>query len=198
MTLPIDSFKISSNDKLFKDLVKPSKDADIKPSIRELVNVSNLQQKLTIPNKVYLIDNNELIEKYMRDFKVLVLVEDAPENSIFRKILACIPLLGIIPTIINEDRLRAKIQPEKDSATLVTLIEVKNRYKVASIIRGLLSMALLVTGIATGIFGSLGLGLAICGLIVAGCCISEYAYRIHKNKHIIEILQKTNKLSGLW
>jgi len=61
--------------------------------------------------------------------------EDIPEDSIYRKLIACIPILGAIPTLMNNISLNKKIAQTKEPIRLVKLIIIKNQYKIASIIR---------------------------------------------------------------
>lgn len=120
--------------------------------------------------------------------------DDLPEDSIYSKLLSCVPLLGIIPTVINESSLKKKIMQtnEKNTDRLVKLIDTKNHYKWASIVRELLSVALIVSTVAFGILsGGIAMGVAIGSTIVGGSLIAFYAHGIHKNKQYINIL-KTN------
>lgn len=112
-----------------------------------------------------------------------------PEDSIYRKLLACIPIMGIIPTVINERSLRKKITQTKDVTSLVKLISIKNHYKISSIIRESLSFAL-VASVALKILGAAtGIGMIMASGIIVGNCIALYAYGIYKNKQQINELQ---------
>lgn len=113
-----------------------------------------------------------------------IMEADIPEDSIYRKILACIPLLGIIPTVINERSLATKIKTTLEPTRLIKLISVKNDYKIASIARILITVALIVSAAAYGVFSGMGLVTAI-----LGCCLAVHAYSIHKNKQAIIRLQ---------
>lgn len=119
---------------------------------------------------------------------------DIEENSTLMKVLSCIPILGNIPTVIQEQSLGLKIAFTDEVPRLIELIKVKNKYKVASIVRELIEIALIVTGIALGVL-SIGLG-TICAAISAfyvGINIS----RIIENKKVINILQTTGVMPGL-
>jgi hypothetical protein len=111
---------------------------------------------------------------------------DIPEDSIYRKLLACIPIIGVIPSIINQGSLRKTITQTKESARLVKLISIKNQYKISSIIRQLLSVALIVAGVSLTILcGPIGI---VTGIMI-GSCTAFDAYGIHKNKQILDELQ---------
>lgn len=127
------------------------------------------------------------------EFEKLILVDrPIPEDSIFLKLLSCIPLFGIIPAVINECSLQKKAQQTEDPARLIKVINVKNHYKIASIARKLLTVALIITGVALGVLtGGLGIGVAIGAAIIGSCFVSIYSYRIHKNKQLIHELQTT-------
>lgn len=117
---------------------------------------------------------------------IFTYVDYIPEDSIYRKLLACIPIIGIIPAFINERSLSEKITKTKDNARIIKLINIKNHYKISSIIRESLSVALVVVSVALAILGSsTGVGIAMIG----GCCIAFHAYEIYKNKQLIKDLQ---------
>lgn len=109
---------------------------------------------------------------------------DIPEDSIYRKLLACIPIIGAISTFFNERSLSAKIMCSYDPDRIVRLINVKNDYKIASIIRELLSLTTIVTRVALSHLSlsvGIGTGIALIG------CIAFHAYGIYKNKQITDL-----------
>lgn len=113
---------------------------------------------------------------------ISILIDDIPEDSIYRKLLACVPLIGIIPTVINEGSLRKKITATSTSPNqLVKLITIKNHYKIASIVRKILTVALVVAVI--------GQKVLIASAVVGTAFIAHYAYNIYKNRQIIKVLQ---------
>jgi hypothetical protein len=116
------------------------------------------------------------------------------ENSTLMKVLSAIPLLGIIPTYIQENSLGSKIELSADAPRLVQLIEVKNQYKVMNIVRDLLSIALAVAGVAFGVLTAAGGG--VC-LGIFALSIGVNVYRITENKTVIDILQTKGFVPGL-
>ena len=104
-----------------------------------------------------------------------------PEDSIYRKILACVPIIGIVSTVINEGSLRKKITQSIVPDNVVKLITAKNHYKFASIVRKILTVALIVAIVGQNIlFASAALGAGF---------ISYYAYSAYKNKQLITSVQ---------
>lgn len=116
------------------------------------------------------------------------------ENSTIMKVLSCIPLLGIIPATIQDRSLALKITLEENASRLVELIKVKNQYKVANIVRNVITIALMVAGIALGLL-SVGLG-TVCASLLA-LAVGFYVYNIHENNKVINILQTTGVRPGL-
>jgi len=92
--------------------------------------------------------------------------------------------------LFNEISLNKKITIAAAAGNVpqtVRLIEVKNHYKVSAIIRGLLSIAIIVTLVAIGILGCVN------ALVGATFCIGNAAifmYAIHHNRKITEKLRE--------
>ncbi len=87
------------------------------------------------------------------------------ENSLCRKLLACIPIIGIYASQINENSLDKKILYSPSKKRKTTLLSIKNHYKIASIAREILTIASVITFVAfaslstsTGIFLVVGAG----------------------------------------
>lgn len=81
-----------------------------------------------------------------------------------------------------------------DAPKLIELINVKNQYKDANIVRNLLTATLIVAGIALGIFGS------TFGLVFAGVHIAVAGFTIHlinQNNKIVNELQTTGFRHGM-
>jgi hypothetical protein len=115
---------------------------------------------------------------------------DDSEDSIYRKLLACIPVIGIIPTVFNELSLEARISKDRNPARLVKFITVKNHYAIASIIREVLSIALLIAGVAYNVLkGDIRMAITAATGIIAGSSIAYNAYAIYKNSQRISELE---------
>lgn len=74
------------------------------------------------------------------------------EDSTAMKLLCCIPILGIIVSLRSEIGLWKKFKTEESQQRAVQLIEVKNDYKGAAVIRSLLSSAVIIAGVVSGFF----------------------------------------------
>lgn len=71
------------------------------------------------------------------------------EDSTFRKVITCLPIVGAISSILAEFSLADKaIQTRGNRLQLIELIKVNNQYKMADVVRSLVSIALVVAGIA--------------------------------------------------
>lgn len=85
-----------------------------------------------------------------------------PEDSIYRKLSACIPLFGIASSIYHERSLEAKLKQEQDPQNQLQLHKVLRDYKIAAVVRDILSIALLVSTLAltllTGTVCLIGVG----------------------------------------
>lgn len=110
------------------------------------------------------------------------------EDSLLRKIIACIPLLGIISSVKNELSLKGAINENKDPQRIIRRIEVKNHYKIASIMRELLTLALVVAIVASGILSvgtNISIGIIVTAAVITACFVGVYGYKIHQNKQSI-------------
>ena len=121
------------------------------------------------------------------------------EDSFVRKAAACVPMLGIISSFFNETSLHLKINSTFLLGTKdVTLrqIEVKNHYKIASIIRETICIAIIVTLMAIGILhGKTPLTIGgVCMGVFAGI-IAWHAHAIRHNKRLMSQLDTSLMLS---
>lgn len=101
--------------------------------------------------------------------------------------LSYIPLIGTISSGFQEVSLAKRFTQTADAPRAIEVIKVKNRYKVASAVRNLVTAALLVAGMALGILGEAFAFGAILAIGLAGIHI----YRINKNIKVIKELQST-------
>ena len=120
------------------------------------------------------------------------------EDSFFRKAAACVPMLGTISSFFNETSLALKINQNflsESNDFLVRHIEVKNHYKVASIIRETLSIAIIATLMALAILqGKIPLSVGGVSIAILGGLIAWHAHTMHHNKGIIKELNTTLSL----
>lgn len=118
------------------------------------------------------------------------------ENSAVMKAISCIPLLGLIPSYIQESSLERKITNTLGAPRAIELINVKNQYKAANVIRNLLSAALTIAGIAFGILSGTLVSGAVSIVIFTGLA-GLYIYEIKHNNKIITDLQSTGIRPGI-
>lgn len=121
-----------------------------------------------------------------------------PEDKILPKIATALPVLGLIVGLFKERSLAKKITQTAIPNQLVYAINVKNHYKVASVVRNLLTAtAIAVAIVALGVFGTplaiplfvaAGLHVLATGLIVGHICI---------NKKNVNELQTTGVRPGM-
>jgi hypothetical protein len=115
------------------------------------------------------------------------------EDSTLMKVLSCIPLLGIVPAIMQDKTLGLKIFLTDDVPRLVELIKVKNQYKVMNVVRDVISLALIITGLAFGV-------LSVISCITLGILAISIVLnisRFYENKTVIHILQAKGFVPGL-
>lgn len=116
------------------------------------------------------------------------------ENSAFLKAVSCIPLIGMWPSALAERSLNTKLQNETSAPRLIELIQVKNDYKKANGIRNLLSLALVIGGLALGIMSK---GVAVfSGIFFAGIAAFN-AHRATRNVEVIQELQSSGFRPGM-
>ena len=77
---------------------------------------------------------------------------DIPENNKASKLLCCIPIFGLICSVINEFALREQLRYGIDINKAIKIIHVINDYKKAGIVSGLLTIALVIASLSIGLF----------------------------------------------
>lgn len=110
------------------------------------------------------------------------------EDSSLNKAIACIPIVGGIIGVYNESSLAQQISSTKNVGALIRFIEVKNHYKIASIVREVLLIAIIAYYMATGMpdAGYLA-GSGACIVVLTGL-IAWNGYSIYHNKEVAEEL----------
>lgn len=116
------------------------------------------------------------------------------EDSTPLKALACIPIIGAAVGYFQERSLAEKITQTTAVPRAIELITVKNQYKVTGIVRGLITIAWNVAGIAFRIFGVYSGAIGALLLIVNIGGIAQHAYYIYQNNQAIHELQTTTAL----
>ncbi len=88
------------------------------------------------------------------------------EDSCVLKMLAMIPVIGLIPRCFVHNSLVGKLAATTDQAKVIEIIRVKNDYKTASTISSMISVSLLIAAMATGIIsGIFGFSLSIGSIV---------------------------------
>lgn len=117
-----------------------------------------------------------------------------PSDQMCKKIRAGIPFLGFIQAYLSERALARAIEVEFNPERLIRLIEVKNEFKVATIINGLLSIALMVGLVAAGILTG-GIAFNIVAPLSAAFIFSFGLHQILYNQNVIEDIKLTGSCS---
>lgn len=168
------------------------------------------------PTHVYPIENEDtskyssLISKHIdpedhlfpipNKIAILVPVVDTKEKVSSRKYcknywlgLSYIPVLGTIPSITCQCVLAGKLKKATDSAHLIPLLKKMNQFKIASMVRSLLTLAAVISFLAFailtgGITLGLGIGLALAASIFGGGLTAFHGIQLHTNKSEIKAL----------
>jgi hypothetical protein len=120
-------------------------------------------------------------------------VDVIPEDSLLRKIAACIPILGIVSSVMNELSLKESIREIEKPIRIIRRIEVKNHYKIASVVRELFTLAIAVAAVAGGVFSSsIGLGVVIAASAITALFVGIYGYKIYQNRELVNSIQVAN------
>lgn len=104
-----------------------------------------------------------------------------------------LPIIGTIPSIASQCVLSKKLSKETESDKMTALLTRINQYKVASIVRTVLTLAAVIAFLAFGILtGGLALGVGL-GLVAGSSfiglgLIAFHAIQLHTNKTEIKSL----------
>jgi hypothetical protein len=88
------------------------------------------------------------------------------EDSVILRAVACVPIIGTVVSLRIETSLNEKMKIEKNESTVIELLEIKNQYKVANMIRNLITIAVVVSLLASRI-----IPLTIANEALAGGCV---------------------------
>jgi len=115
-------------------------------------------------------------------------------NPTLKKTISCLPCLGYILSIIQQNSLKEQISHQTSNEDLIKLIKEKNEYKVAATVGNLIAVGLVITGLALGIItGGLPLTCGICGTIGLSAMAGKDVYDIKRNNTIIEEVQSNGQ-----
>lgn len=106
----------------------------------------------------------------------MVINDPIPEDSLLYKILSCIPVFGFFVSTICLSSLKGKIKQEfPNTQREIDLRSLKVEYKICSMAREVLSIALIVTALACGILSILG---GIFALGITGACLVKHLSKL--------------------
>jgi hypothetical protein len=125
------------------------------------------------------------------------------EDSTWRKLLTCVPIVGLYTFYKNDYSLIDKINKSQNLAEQANYVRIKNHYLVADIARVLLHTVIIISVVALTILAppvGIGLGVlgaAIIGLQTAGGAfgIAYNSYTIYKNQQFIKHVQDGTPLT---
>ncbi len=83
------------------------------------------------------------------------------DDSILNRVEACIPILGIVVNHKTETYIGARIRCSSDTVTTISLIKLKNTYKVLAIVRMVIAITSLMQIGGRGWGTLLGIGLLL-------------------------------------
>lgn len=106
-----------------------------------------------------------------------------PENSIILKAISCVPIVGILAQLFSELSIVARIEGQ-NIPRLIELIDIKNDYKIAGIIRTSVECALAIACMVFEIFE-----ISIILPLVSCACIFLHVYNLTHNQAIIAQIQ---------
>lgn len=123
---------------------------------------------------------------------------DIQEDSTFLKVITAVPILGIFSRIIINPSLREQVDqalrgPPSGQHLLLKLIEIRNEYLVADIVRSVATIALLIAGLVLGIFGTIGLiGKFLIGGFIGFSTLFAAMYLGHllHNRKVIGVIEE--------
>lgn len=115
-----------------------------------------------------------------------VIDAEIPEDSFWKKLLCCIPVIGILPTVYFESTLRKKITGSSNRERIIKLITVKNDYKIASMVRESLTIALLVTAVVFKIFAAFS-PMSIVSFAIEGMLLGYHVHCYRRNQQLITL-----------
>lgn len=114
---------------------------------------------------------------------------DIAANSNTFKAIACLPAVGSLCSLIQQQSLKTHIANTTNPLYRIELIELKNQYKTADIIRECLHITLTITMVALSSLNRLN-AFGLC-LFTTQLALALYTKR--HNEHVIENLLKNSK-----
>ena len=105
----------------------------------------------------------------------------------FLQMASYVPVLGVFPSWFQNDFLAKEISITQEAPRLIQLIELKNGYLSANFVRGLVTAALVIVGVAASLMALIrGIFLASLHLVFAYLSAS----RLNYNRQVIDKLQR--------
>jgi hypothetical protein len=117
------------------------------------------------------------------------------EDSTCLKTICCIPFYGAISSSFVEASLRQQCNQTRVEPILIEIIHIKNQYKIASVIRSLFTIAVLIAAVAYKIIPAT-LFFTICIGVHIAMTASQLCTR-NQNIHLIKELETTGYRAGM-
>lgn len=118
------------------------------------------------------------------------------EDSRARLAAALVPFVGVFSNIYNESSLAQRIRFTVDQVHLATLIEIKNRYKLASITRNIIQIL-----VSSTLFAQEDPILTIAAACICGTSLGFAvwnSYYLYHNKKVIQVLNTIGYNTNLY
>lgn len=125
----------------------------------------------------------------LKDMFYSTLPLEIPANSTKLKVISCLPLLGTLCSLMQQHSLKNHIATTTNPLYRIELIEAKNHYKTADIIRECVQIALTIVMIAVEILTPW----YMCSLGLFGTELAFAAYGKYHNEQLIDNLLKGYK-----
>src|SRR6185312_7006614 len=116
-----------------------------------------------------------------------------PEDSSFRKGISYIPFVGLICGWFQELSLAEQISQPQPREKMIELLSVKNDYKLAQVANCLISIAILIAGVALSFFLFSEVTSGIGFMVVYG---GMSLYGLNRNSESIERLRANDEILG--
>ena len=120
-------------------------------------------------------------------------------DNIICKVIACMPFIGFAAYCVSVNSLDVDLAKTVDRSRTIKLVEVRNHYKIATIIQTVILIAMIATFMATGILRAAAADLSIGGVCM-GVLVGAAAYNVYLircNHKLIDEITSTGTRKGM-